>query len=199
VLGLEALIVDITTPEGIALLAAPTLPAVPQFTDSGGLAGPSTGPWDFSLTTSPTCRSLSGLIQIGRQCASPCRCRGWCSRSPFTTLGSNAPHGPATGLQSLHQSGDVGLVGVGHPELSGRGIGLTGHDIDGPRCGQHVQRVLLLLELLGLLHRNQGLLQWCDGLLEFFSLLVEQLSQGVIGLLQVVRGSLTAASALLLF
>ena len=99
--------------------------------------------------------------------------------------------GCCCGSVRVHPAGRVGLTDLPR-------CGLTGQDVDRSRRGQHVHRVLLLLQLLSLLDGDQSLLQRGDGFLELLRLLVEQLGQGVIGLLQIVRRSgATACPAML--
>ena len=72
----------------------------------------------------------------------------------------------------------------------------TRHDVDGP-ARHDVEGVGLLLFGQGLLDHRQRLLHRRDLLLEGLGFLVEQTGQGVIGLLEVVRGGSATTSAVM--
>ena len=162
---------------------------LPQISDVGRLARPDGRP-TFSLTTPTT---LQLLHQLRGQAAAR-RCRGWTALTPAggtahlgrrsaTFLGP-AGRGTATrGATGQRRRCPAQILGTGSGHAR-RALVLTArHHVDRPRWGQHVERVVGLGQLLGLLHGDQRLLQRGDGLLELLGLLVEQLGQRVVGLL----------------
>ena len=125
----------------------------------------------------------------------------------LSSLGGHAA--PATHHLGQHGGVDVSTA-TGHgvttaptTEHGGQGVGvhlpaaclvLAGQDIDRTGRGEDAHGIGGLGLLFGLLHRHQGLLKGSDPLLELLRFLIEKVGQGLVGLLEIIRGGGTAAS-----